>query len=110
METQPPPAPYNRTSTALSTSQCTFPLLVARFADSLTFRSYFYLTRAFNSTSGNITALVDQMEKVRQECKDIHVLTTFSENHDLPRFASYTKDMSVSSSLRLFEGRALTIF
>jgi alpha-amylase len=60
--------------------------------------SYFYLTRAFNSTNGNITALVDQMQGVKNNCRDIHTLTTFSENHDFPRFASYTKDMSVGTS------------
>ncbi|KAJ9634221.1 hypothetical protein H2199_009051 [Coniosporium tulheliwenetii] len=65
----------------------------------INFPIYFYLVRAFNSTSGNITALVNQMENVQQECRDIHVLTTFSENHDLPRFASYTRDMSLAQNV-----------
>lgn len=65
----------------------------------LNFPIYFYLTRAFNSTSGNITALVDQMQDVKNNCRDIHTLATFSENHDLPRFASYTKDMSLASNI-----------
>lgn len=68
----------------------------------LIFVSYFYLTRAFNSTSGNITALVDQMQDVKNNCRDVHTLTTFSENHDFPRFPSYTKDLSLAQNIITF--------
>lgn len=35
----------------------------------INFPIYFYLTRAFNSTSGNITALVDQIQNVKNNCR-----------------------------------------
>lgn len=79
----------------------------------LTPPSYFYLIRAFNSTNGDIPALANQMASLKSNCmvrssfargirtsankpQDVQVLTTFSENHDFPRFPAMNPDMSVS--------------
>lgn len=70
---------------------------------SLTFGSYFYGVRAFNSTSGNITALVDQIGNMRDACNNVFALGTFSENHDLPRFASFTQDLSLAQNMLAFD-------
>jgi alpha-amylase len=59
--------------------------------------------RAFNSTTGNITALVEQIGNMNQACKNIFALGTFSENHDLPRFASFTPDVALAQNMLAFD-------
>lgn len=36
---------------------------------------------------------------MRTDCKDVSLLGTFSENHDLPRFASQTQDLSLARNV-----------
>lgn len=45
-----------------------------------------------------MAGLLEEMSSIRSQCKDIFSLGTFTENQDVPRFASYTKDISVSVS------------
>lgn len=61
---------------------------------------YFSMIKAF--TAGNISALTNELADAKGTCKDINTLATFSENHDLPRFPSYTKDLSVSACTTLY--------
>ena len=56
---------------------------------------YYPLIRAFESPTGSIGQLVEQINGIKATCKDPTVLGSFSENHDVPRFASTTDDMSV---------------
>jgi alpha-amylase len=42
--------------------------------------------------------LVDTIAAELDACKDVTLLGTFSENHDIPRFASFTSDLSVSKT------------
>jgi alpha-amylase len=92
------------------------------YADSvMNYPIYFPLLRAFKSSGGDMAGLGEEMLTVKGEggCKvcppylyritriegkltgrqDPTVLGSFSENHDVPRFASYTSDMSVSQNL-----------
>ena len=57
---------------------------------------YFAMIKAF--TKGNTSALSRELSIAKNVCKDVSSLASFSENHDLPRFPSYTKDLSVSAS------------
>ena len=75
---------------------------------------YFPLIRAFQATNGSMSDLVEEISGMKEGCKvwrlcthsiahpnwlipeDTSLLATFSENHDQPRFASYTPDLSVS--------------
>lgn len=54
---------------------------------------YFEILSAF--TLGNTSQLALEVENMRVSCPDVNALTSFSENHDKPRIASYSKDMSV---------------
>jgi alpha-amylase len=56
---------------------------------------YFPALRAFQNSSGSMDDLAAAITNVSQGCKDSTLLGSFSENHDVPRFASYTKDISV---------------
>lgn len=57
--------------------------------------NYFPMIKAF--TKGNISALSLANPVTKRTCADTTALASFSENHDLPRIASYTKDPTVSS-------------
>lgn len=61
--------------------------------------SYYAATSAFSSTSGSISGLVNELNSVKSTCSDPSTLTTFSENHDMPRFASLTEDMSLAKNI-----------
>ncbi|PGH33841.1 alpha-amylase [[Emmonsia] crescens] len=61
---------------------------------------YFSMIKAF--TAGNISALTNELADAKGTCKDINTLATFSENHDLPRFPSYTKDLSLAKNVLTF--------
>jgi alpha-amylase len=57
--------------------------------------NYFPMIEAFSK--GNVSALTRATQITKKTCADTTTLATFSENHDLPRFPSYTKDLSVSN-------------
>lgn len=57
---------------------------------------------AFKSPSGNISSLVNQINLVKSTCLDTTVLGSFSENHDNPRFANYTADLSLAKNVIAF--------
>ncbi|OAX80092.1 hypothetical protein ACJ72_05585 [Emergomyces africanus] len=61
---------------------------------------YFGAIKAF--TAGNISALANELSKAKNVCKDISILASFTENHDLPRFPSYTKDLSLAKNVIAF--------
>ena len=64
---------------------------------------FFPLTRAFQNTSGSMDDLVDVINQQPTICKDPTLLGTFSENHDVPRFGSYTKDITLASNILAFD-------
>jgi alpha-amylase len=65
----------------------------------MNYPTYFPLREAFSSTTGNISALADSINTVKSTCKDTSLLGSFSENHDQPRFAFATQDMSLAKNL-----------
>ncbi|KAI9734150.1 MAG: hypothetical protein M1818_006645 [Claussenomyces sp. TS43310] len=65
----------------------------------LNYPIYFPLVRAFASPSGTFYDLMDEISLVKTECKDSSLLGSFSENHDQPRFASYTSDISLAKNV-----------
>ena len=60
------------------------------------------MTRAFQSTTGSISDLVDEVNQVKSTCKDSTLLGTFLENHDQPRFPSLTSDLSLAKNAIAF--------
>ena len=58
---------------------------------------YYPALRAFQNSSGSMDDLAEAITNVSITCKDSTLLGSFAENHDVPRFASYTKDLAVSS-------------
>lgn len=68
----------------------------------LNYPTYFPLVRAFESTSGSISDLYNMVNTVKSDCSDSNLLGSFSENHDNPRFASYTSDFSLAKNVLAF--------
>ncbi|GES59433.1 alpha-amylase A type-1/2 [Aspergillus terreus] len=63
---------------------------------------YYPLLDAFKSTSGSISDLYSMINTMKTACADTTLLGTFIENHDNPRFASYTDDMSLAKNVAAF--------
>ncbi|EDN03717.1 alpha-amylase A precursor [Histoplasma mississippiense (nom. inval.)] len=63
---------------------------------------YYPLIEAFKSPSGNMANLYNMINTVKDNCPDSTLIGTFSENHDTPRFANYTNDLSLAKSVLVF--------
>ncbi|KAI1077171.1 glycoside hydrolase family 13 protein [Whalleya microplaca] len=71
-------------------------------SDLLTHQPRFYwLTRAFESTSATMTELVEGINTLKGSM-NTSTLGTFTENHDQPRFASLTTDTTLAQNLLAF--------
>jgi alpha-amylase len=68
----------------------------------LDYPSYYWITAAFESTSGDISSLVNGVNTLKSDSKDTSLLGSFLENHDQPRFASVTQDMSLAKNAIAF--------
>ncbi|RAL04052.1 alpha-amylase [Aspergillus ibericus CBS 121593] len=68
----------------------------------LNYPMYYPLLRAFKNSSGSISDLYNMINTVKSECNDSTLLGTFIENHDNPRFANYTSDMSLAKNVATF--------
>ncbi|KAK4229500.1 family 13 putative glycoside hydrolase [Podospora fimiseda] len=64
----------------------------------LDYPSYYWMLRAFQSTSGSISSLVQGMNILKGAAKDLSLYGSFLENHDVARFASFTKDMALAKN------------
>ncbi|KAE8353176.1 glycoside hydrolase superfamily [Aspergillus coremiiformis] len=61
---------------------------------------YYSLLNAF--TLGNTSDLANQVELMKNACDDVTALVSFSENHDVARFASMTEDMALAKNVLTF--------
>lgn len=59
----------------------------------LNYGYYYWITQAFQSTSGSITNLVNGINSMKSQCVDVTLMGAFLENHDNPRFPSLTSDI-----------------
>ncbi|KAK0618605.1 glycoside hydrolase superfamily [Bombardia bombarda] len=57
--------------------------------------SYYWITRAFQSTSGSISSLVSGLQSLKNVAIDLSLYGSFLENHDQARFPSLTSDMAL---------------
>jgi alpha-amylase len=68
----------------------------------LNYPQYYWVTQAFESTSGSISNLVNGINEMKSDCSDTTLLGTFMENHDNPRFPSLTSDISLTKNAIAF--------
>lgn len=66
----------------------------------LDYPSWYYLTEAFSSPSGNLSALADMVTTAQDHYEGgADMVVSFLENHDQPRFPSKTQDVAVRTCL-----------
>lgn len=65
----------------------------------LNYPAYYAFNSFLSSTSGNTGRLLNAISNLKYTCKDVSVLGTFSENHDIPRFASQAQDLSLAKNI-----------
>ncbi|KAL0474191.1 alpha-amylase [Neurospora intermedia] len=68
----------------------------------LDYASYYWIVNAFQSTSGNITALANGMNILKAAAIDLSLYGSFLENHDQARFAHKTSDMVLAKNAIAF--------
>ncbi|CAK7228807.1 hypothetical protein SBRCBS47491_007032 [Sporothrix bragantina] len=69
----------------------------------LNYPLYYPLLDAFKSaSSGGISALYSMVGQIASACADPTLLGNFVENHDNPRFASYTSDYALAKNALAF--------
>ncbi|EDN96850.1 hypothetical protein SS1G_01776 [Sclerotinia sclerotiorum 1980 UF-70] len=68
----------------------------------LNYPAYYWITQAFQSTSGSISNLVNGINTMKSSCSDTTLLGSFLENHDVARFPSYTSDASLTKNAIAF--------
>jgi alpha-amylase len=68
----------------------------------LNYPTYYTVTQAFQSTGGSISNLVKGVNSMKVTCADTTLLGSFLENHDQPRFPSYTSDVSLTKNAIAF--------
>ncbi|KAJ5632125.1 alpha-amylase [Penicillium lividum] len=61
---------------------------------------YYSILNAF--TVGNVSDLVNEVQLMKDLCPDVTALVSFSENHDVKRFASFTDDLSLAKNVITF--------
>lgn len=64
---------------------------------------YFELIQSFNSSAGGFDSLVSEVSQVKGNFSDPTLLGSFLNNHDNPRFESYTSDMAVRLRFAWYE-------
>ena len=60
---------------------------------------YYNITDAFGSTSGDMYGLANNINTMKSTCKDTTLLGSFSENHDVPRFAQTNGDINAAMNV-----------
>ncbi|KAJ5892947.1 hypothetical protein N7504_009638 [Penicillium tannophilum] len=65
----------------------------------LNYPMYYILSEAFNTTNGDLNTIVQSINNIRTHCKDVLPLGTFTSNQDVPRFGSYTSDLSLARNI-----------
>ncbi|KAK0633563.1 glycoside hydrolase family 13 protein [Immersiella caudata] len=66
-----------------------------RYMDGLLdYPGYYWIMRAFRSSSGSIAELVSGLNTIKNSALDTSLFGSFLENHDVERFAYFTKDVA----------------
>ncbi|KAL3421340.1 alpha-amylase [Phlyctema vagabunda] len=68
----------------------------------LNFPSYYWITEAFQTTSGSISNLANGINTLKSTCKDVTIMGSFLENHDVKRFPYTTSDLSLTKNAIAF--------
>ncbi|KAJ9157608.1 Alpha-amylase A type-3 [Pleurostoma richardsiae] len=68
----------------------------------LNYPAYFWITQAFESTSGSISNLVNGINTMKSSALNTSLYGSFLENHDNKRFAALTSDLALARNAIAF--------
>lgn len=68
----------------------------------LDYPSYYWITQAFESSSGSISNLASGIDTLKSIAVDTSLYGSFLENHDQPRFPSLTSDLAQAKNAIAF--------
>ncbi|KAF7561789.1 hypothetical protein G7046_g2349 [Stylonectria norvegica] len=68
----------------------------------LNYPMYFWLKEAFGSTSGDFSALINGIDRIKTEAVNSSLLGSFMENHDQTRWPSITSDKALNRNAIAF--------
>ncbi|KAJ8068974.1 hypothetical protein OCU04_002654 [Sclerotinia nivalis] len=69
----------------------------------LNYPAWYYITSILSNSTNGMGSLSYQFDQTQQNCYDTTLLGTFSENHDVARFGSYTSDPSQRKNALTFD-------
>ncbi|PQE17869.1 Acid alpha-amylase protein [Rutstroemia sp. NJR-2017a BBW] len=69
----------------------------------LNYPSWYYITSILANSSNSMEPLGSQFAAVERECYDTTIMGTFSENHDVARFAWYSADLSQGKNALVYD-------
>ncbi|KAI8629132.1 alpha-amylase [Xylariaceae sp. FL1651] len=78
-----------------------FPDWLNYMSGTMNYPVYYWITRAFQSTSATMTELLNGINQMKGQMKT-GTLGSFLENHDNPRFASLTSDIALAKNAIAF--------
>lgn len=82
------------------------PAVIIPYQDSISglmnYPAYYWITQAFQSTSGSITNLINGINQMKADAINTTLYGSFLENHDNARFPSLTSDLSLAKSAIAF--------
>ncbi|KAI1298828.1 alpha-amylase [Xylaria venustula] len=78
-----------------------FPDYLNYISGTMNYPAYYWVTRAFQSTSGSMSDLVNGLNTMKGQMQT-NTLGSFLENHDNPRFASLTSDYALDKNAIAF--------
>ncbi|RWA12494.1 hypothetical protein EKO27_g2602 [Xylaria grammica] len=78
-----------------------FPDWLNYISGAMNYPAYYWLNRAFQSTSGTMTDLVNGINTLKGQMKT-NTFGSFIENHDNPRFPSLTSDIALAKNVIAF--------
>ncbi|KAK1999176.1 alpha amylase [Colletotrichum falcatum] len=68
----------------------------------MNYPAYYWITQAFQSTTGSIYNLSDGIKRLALAARDLTLYGSFLENHDQSRFPHYTKDRALLKNALTF--------
>ncbi|KAI0429393.1 alpha-amylase [Xylaria sp. FL1042] len=78
-----------------------FPDWLNYISGAMNYPAYYWVTQAFQSTSGSMSNLVNGLNTMKGQMQT-NTLGSFLENHDNPRFASLTSDIALDKNAIAF--------
>ncbi|ESZ94176.1 alpha-amylase [Sclerotinia borealis F-4128] len=69
----------------------------------LNYPAWYYITSILSNSTNGMGSLDYQFDQTQQNCYDTTLLGTFSENHDVARFGSYTSDEAQRKNALTFD-------